>query len=84
MDDLFAELQEKLNNQIKTEAFAIERAIEEAIQGGDCGVLVIRDRYQRLVSAAPNPMVAYGSIYVMLEYDFNGFVPTPTEGGAGA
>ena len=48
---------------IRAEAEAIERACEAAVQDGRYGVMVIRNRDHRLVSALPDGRVPYGYIY---------------------
>lgn len=48
---------------LKAEVAEIERACEEALQGGECGVLVTRRRDGSFVSAGPSLSVPYGYVY---------------------
>lgn len=64
-DDIsWTELQELAKKIHNAEAAVIERAVEESLQGGKHGVLVVRDTWQKLISAKVNTLVPYGTIYV--------------------
>lgn len=58
MDHLEAEIRRLFLEQ----AAALERACEEALQGGQHGVLVVRDRFGGM-KVAVDPSVPYGHIY---------------------
>lgn len=57
------DLSDFIREVLLAEREAIEAEIEEALQAGHCGVRVIRDRWGRLVLAAVDSEVPYGTIH---------------------
>jgi hypothetical protein len=56
------EIDEAVRRMARARHEAIERACEEALQGGVCGVLVV-NLLGGAVDAAPSMAVPYGEIY---------------------
>lgn len=52
-----------VNDALKMDADMIEAACEDSLQGGVCGVLVVRDSWGRVLTARASMTVPYGKIY---------------------
>jgi hypothetical protein len=48
---------------LRADAAKVEAACEDALQGGKCGVYVLRSHEGRVISAEVNAIVPYGKIY---------------------
>lgn len=57
--DAFDCLWDAVGHAVATDAAVVEQACEEALQGGECGVLVVY-RDGRVVTARPDASVPYG------------------------
>lgn len=64
-EEFHARLQFEIERLRIVESEAIERACEAALQGGTCGVLVIRSGGTTLIG--PHESVPFGHIYEVLE-----------------
>lgn len=67
MDEMRRELTEIIRKVANAETAMVEKAVTESLTGGQYGVLIIRDRQHRIISADVNTGVPYDCIYVARE-----------------
>lgn len=59
-------LERLVQEMLQADHRLVEEAVEEALQGGRCGVMVLRDRFGRVESATASSDVPYGQIHEYL------------------
>jgi len=64
LDDLISRA---VTAAVREDNAKVEAACEDALQGGEHGVFVLRSRLGRVLQAEVNDLVPYGKIYVFID-----------------